>query len=119
MSEKSISKNKIRECLIYTILDLVIATILLIVGIIYFSIVFGAIVIAFALVLIILGGVSLLFYFRNPEIMCGIWIGIGGTRRVKKYNNKNIRMGRKILLVYMIIVICIMAILLFMVFPRL
>lgn len=37
--------------------------------------------------------------------MCGIWIGIGGTKRVRKYNNKNIRMGRKILLVYMIIVI--------------
>jgi len=56
MSEESISKIKIRECLIYTILDLVIAIILFIVSIIYLPIVFRAIVIAFALVLIILGG---------------------------------------------------------------
>lgn len=119
MSEEIIPENKIRNCLIYTIIDLVVAVILLIISFIYLPTVFAASIITLALVIMILGIISLLFYFRNPEIMCGIWIGIGGTRRVKKYNNKNIRMGRKILLLYIIIVICIMAILLFMVFPRL
>lgn len=119
MLEKNISEDKIRTVLIYTILELVITTILLLVSVIYLPIVYGALIITIALVFMILGVISLVFYFINPEIMYGIWISIGGTRRIKKYNNQNVRIGRKILLVFMIGTICIVSILMFMVFPRL
>lgn len=101
----SLSKEVTKKSLIYSIVAIVVAFSFTILGLSYpFPNNIGIVILTFSLVLMIIGLVSLILYFVNPEISYGMWIS---RRKSKRINNKNVTVGSIIILVIVIIGICV------------
>lgn len=100
----SLSKEETKRSLIYTIVCIVVALISFLISLAIISNNIGVIILTFSLALMTIGIVSLIVYFVNPEISYGMWIS---PRKSKNIDNKNVKIGRIIMLVIAIIGICI------------
>ncbi|MHA1932890.1 MAG: hypothetical protein ACW96X_10140 [Promethearchaeota archaeon] len=101
----SLSKEVTKKSLTYSIVAIVVAFSFAIVGLVYpFPNNIGIILLTFSVVLMIIGVVSLILYFVNPEISYGMWISL---KKRKSIDNKNVTVGSIIIMVIVIIGICV------------
>ena len=100
MSTESISREEVQKYLIYSVIAIVITTIMFLVGFYYpFLDGTGIFIMITSLTFMTVAIVSLIFYFVNHEIMYGM---LASRRKSKTTNNRNVLIGRRILLVIMI-----------------
>ena len=101
----SISKEEVRKGLTYSIAAIIITFLFSLLGLNYpFPTSTGIYILMFSLTFMTVGVVSLIIYFVNPEISYGMWIS---KKKSKNIDNRNVLVGRRILLVIMTIGLCV------------
>jgi len=100
MSTETIPRELVKRSIIYSIASTVLSPL--------FSLVILSLPLSFDIQLIFLmwgfiffliGVVSLIFYFINPEITYGMWIS---RKKAKNFNNRYIKIGRRIQIAIML-----------------
>ena len=100
----SISEEEVRKCLIYSIVMIVATFFLALLGLNYpLPGTTGIYMFLLSLTWMPVGIVSLIFYFINPEISYGMLMS---RKKTKNINTRNVKIGRRILLVIMITGLC-------------
>jgi len=100
-----IPEEEIKKCLIYSIIIIVATFFLGVLGLNYpFPTTTGIYMFLLSLTWMPIGIISLLFYFIDPEISYGMLMS---RKKVKKIGTKSVKIGRRILLVILIIGLCI------------
>ena len=101
----SISKEEVKKGLTYSIAAIVVTFLFSLLGLNYpFPTSTGIYILMFSLTFMTVGIVSLIIYFVNPEISYGMWIS---KKKSKNIDNRNVLVGRRILLVIMTIGLCV------------
>jgi len=97
-------KNEVTKYLILSIVVIIVMPFLSLVGLNNFS-AYGTGIFIFitSLTFLVFGIVSLIFYFVNPEIMYGM---CASRKKSKEIGTRNIKIGRRVLMVIMISGIC-------------
>jgi len=102
---KGISREETKKGLIYSVVAIVITFFLALFGLNYpFPTSTGIYLTITSLTFMTVGIVSLIIYFVNPEISYGMWIS---RKKSKNLDNRNVLVGRRILLVIMTIGLCV------------
>ncbi len=100
----SISEEEVKKCLIYSIVMIVATFFLALLGLSYpLPGTTGIYMFLLSLTWMPVGIVSLIFYFINPEISYGMLMS---RKKTKNINTRNVKIGRRILLVIMITGLC-------------
>jgi len=101
----SLSKEVTKKSLTYSIVAIVMAFSFAILGLVYpFPNNIGIVFLTFSLILMVIGVVSLILYFVNPEISYGMWIS---RKKSKSFDSKKVTVGNIIITVIVIISICV------------
>ncbi|MCK4381470.1 MAG: hypothetical protein KAW51_10060 [Candidatus Lokiarchaeota archaeon] len=102
----SISEKEAEKCLIYSIVMIVATFFLALLGLSYpLPGTTGIYIFLLSLMWMLVGIVSLIFYFINPEISYGMLMS---RKKTKNINTRNVKIGRRILMVIMMTGLCFM-----------
>ena len=104
ISTENIPKEEAKRYLVLSIVLIILPPFLSLLGLYYpFAYGAGIFLLFTSLTFMVVGIVSLIFYFVNHEIMYGMLIG---RKKSKEINNQNVLMGRRVLAVILICGIC-------------
>jgi len=99
--DKNLSEEDIKKCLTYSVVIIVSAFFLSLLGLIYpFPTTIGIHMVLLAMIWMPIGIISLIFYFINPEISYGMLMS---RKKVKQIGTRYIKIGRRILLIIMLV----------------